>query len=171
MKFSLLKEDIAEDTLIREADELKDDVDNRENKDSITGSGSDEEIEQVPETEEDMEDAVEVDPEENSPVEMEVPVEPVAQEENEITIGLNSLVNNLWNFSDQIDAIIQAIEIKGQDEKIKESITRILNEIKDDCLINVGMLYKAIELHSPELSLLLSKGQNKASEVTISNKE
>lgn len=84
---------------------------------------------------------------------------------NEVVISnFNNLANQLWNTIDILKNNKAFIESETFTVNNKESINKLIEELIDDLTIDIGVVYKLIELANPKLSLLINKGQNKASE-------
>lgn len=96
----------------------------------------------------------------------------VSEADSSVSVHLiNEEINNYWNSRERLLMLVNEIDSLANINN-KESIKNLLLEISDDITISIGMLYKVVQLINPELTLLLDKGQNKASEVMIhSNNE
>ena len=84
---------------------------------------------------------------------------------NEVIVNnFNSLVNQLWGTIDQLKGTKVFIETETFLVNNKDSINSLIEDLIDDLTIDIGVVYKLIELANPKVSLLINKGQNKASE-------
>lgn len=99
----------------------------------------------------------------------EIPVEQPTENDVEKQIILNVLndeINSSWQKRDRILTLADNAE-RLNDNVNKEAIKKVLNEIADDVTINIGIMYKVIQLINPDLSILLDKGQTKAEETLL----
>ena len=84
---------------------------------------------------------------------------------NEVIVNnFNGLVNQLWGTIDQLKGTKAFIETETFLVNNKDSINNLIEDLIDDLTIDIGVVYKLIELANPKVSLLINKGQNKASE-------
>ena len=105
------------------------------------------------------------------PSEPEPPMEPVDNDEvqgMENLNVLNGLIGNLWGIIDQLKWIKNNNRMI-KDEKNIESFNKIVESLIDDTTIDVGMVYKLIQIVNPEISMLVDKGKNKAEETILNN--
>ena len=105
------------------------------------------------------------------PSEPEPPMEPVNNDEvqgMENLNVLNGLISNLWGIIDQLKWIKNNNRMI-KDEKNIESFNKIVESLIDDTTIDVGMIYKLIQIVNPEISMLVDKGKNKAEETILNN--
>jgi len=100
--------------------------------------------------------------------EPEPPMEPNTSNEAEVVNVLNGLINTFWNTIDQLKYVKNNNRMVN-DERNADAFNKIIESLIDDTTINVGMIYKLLQLASPEISMLIDKGKNKAEE-TILNK-
>jgi len=103
------------------------------------------------------------------PVENSEPVENkdtnFADDSNEVVVNnFNNLVSQLWNTIDVLKGSKAFIETETFLVNNKDSINNLIEDLIDDLTIDIGVVYKLIELANPKVSLLINKGQNKASE-------
>lgn len=102
----------------------------------------------------------------------EEPVENVAPDQElstAFTATLNELVKHSWDLINEANGALVSLDYYYQDEEhqdMKSDISKILNEIIDNDTINVGMLYKALELVSSKVSDLIKTGTEQAEEIT-----
>jgi len=155
-------------TLIKEAVELKG-LNEEENQDELF---TDENID----SENSFENEISK-PDEELPVDNVEPIEtaeePAKEPENVNLVEddrilfntLNGLVNSFWGIIDQLGFIKESAAKHNVTDG--ESFKNILESITDDVTINIGMLYKLIQLCNPEISILLDKGKNKADETIL----
>jgi len=88
---------------------------------------------------------------------------------SEFTVVLNDLVKQTWDLINGTNGALSTLDYYYQDEaqqEAKENITKILNEVIDNCTINVGMIYKALELISSKVSDLIKTGSEQAEQIT-----
>ena len=105
------------------------------------------------------------------PSEPEPPMESVNNDEiqgMENLNVLNGLIGNLWSVIDQLKWIKNNNRMI-KDENNLESFSKIIESLIDDTTINVGMIYKLIQIVNPEISMLIDKGKNKAEETLLNN--
>ena len=106
------------------------------------------------------------------PIEGSEPELPIESDNNDEVQGmenvntLNGLISNLWGIIDQLKWIKNNNRMI-KDEKNIESFNKIVESIIDDTTINVGMIYKLIQIVNPEVSMLVDKGKNKAEETIL----
>ena len=108
----------------------------------------------------------EVPTEEVSEIEEPVTEEPKSEKSNLILTVINDEINNYWQVRERFLMLAENVD-ELDDSVNKKAIKNLLNEVADDVTINIGMLYKIVQLINPQLALLLDKGQNKASEALI----
>ena len=86
-------------------------------------------------------------------------------DKNSVVVNnLNGLVDNIWSSIDILKNAKSLMEIENLNIANQDSIQKLIEDLIDDLTIDIGVVYKLIELVNPKLSLLINKGQNKASE-------
>lgn len=193
MKLTLIKEDTQDKNIVDEVMEThlyEDEKDNEaENTETEKELINDEEIkEEEPES-----DAVQdiLNPEETTG--LDVPEEPLPLDSDSLSFDnpdeldstpveqsttdnteainiLNNIINGYWGLIDQLK-YIKINDNMVKDESQKEAFIRIADSLIDDTTISIGMLYKLLQLCSPEINVLIDKGINKADEKILGNNE
>ena len=78
--------------------------------------------------------------------------------------NFNNLASQLWNIIDMLKGSKDFIDADNLSVNNRDYIIKLMEDLIDDITIDIGVVYKLIELANPKISLLLNKGQNKASE-------
>lgn len=178
MKLTLIKEAIQENALFEaEDDEKEQEVVNDEETTEESGDIIDNALDPEETTGLDIpEEPVDLGLESTNDTENEQPLESEntdkEKEENEISRinVLNSLINSYWGIIDQLKFIKLDPKFINTEPNI-DAFNKIIESLIDDTTINVGMLYKLIQLCNPEVNVLIDKGINKADEKILNNEE
>lgn len=96
------------------------------------------------------------------PEEIEKPSEEIIT--NAFEQMINDSIKQHWDTISNLNAIIATLDFDYK-EANKEDIQKIMNELVDQTTINVGMLYKVLELVSGKTSDLIDKGVEKADDI------
>lgn len=78
-------------------------------------------------------------------------------------LATNDLIQNFWDLIAQTTSLSSTVEVELEDGA--EEIKTILTAIIDDITVDIGMLYKIIELLNAKTPALIAAGQEKAEEV------
>lgn len=90
---------------------------------------------------------------------------PNDDDKNSVVVNnLNGLVDNIWSSIDILKSTKSLMGIENLNIANQDSVEKLIEDLIDDLTIDIGVVYKLIELVNPKLSLLINKGQNKASE-------
>ena len=90
---------------------------------------------------------------------------PSDDDKNSVVVNnLNGLVDNIWSSIEILKNTKSLMEIDNLNIANQDSVEKLIEDLIDDLTIDIGVVYKLIELANPKLSLLINKGQNKASE-------
>lgn len=93
---------------------------------------------------------------------------PVTDREKETTFNLmaSDLVNKFWSLIGDVNSILASYDsfVAIASEEDRKAIHEILSQLSDDLTVNVGMLYKVMELASSKVSELIKQGGDKAEE-------
>lgn len=83
---------------------------------------------------------------------------------NGFKITINDIIQQSWGLVNNINSILTTVNIDPK-VVIDDNILEILNSIINDVTIDIGMLYKVIEMLDSKTSELIEVGEEKAEDV------